>query len=160
MSDAAPPKRARPAVLLVGAVAVVAVLLFGFFLALFDVISGGAWASTNHHLDQLEEVLAATEPVSAVTVSRFRNDVCDSGVNEVGRTLRTGRTRFALQDGYRRKLRALGWKVTTTPLGRGDTGATLEAAKRFDWGRAYFRIEPGHRGREIDVTAGFDCGIE
>jgi hypothetical protein len=160
MSDAAPPKPARPAVLLLGAVAVVAVLLFGFFLALFDVISGGAWASTNQHLDQLEEVIAATEPVSAVTVSHFRNDVCGSGVDEVGRTLRTSTTFAALQDRYRRKLHALHWKVTTTPLGRADTDATLEAAKRYDWGRAYFRVEPGRGGREIEVAAGFDCGIE
>jgi hypothetical protein len=57
-------------------------------------------------------------------------------------------------------LHALHWKVTTTPLGRADTDATLEAAKRYDWGRAYFRVEPGRGGREIEVAAGFDCGIE
>jgi hypothetical protein len=160
MSDAAPPKPARPAVLLLGAVAVVAVLLFGFFLALFDVISGGAWASTNQHLDQLEEVLAATEPVSAVTVSHFRNDVCGSGVNEVGRTIRISTTLAALDDHYRRKLHALGWKVTTNRLSRRDPQGSLEAARRYDWGRAHFRVEPGRGGREIDVAAGFNCGIK
>jgi hypothetical protein len=160
VDDAAPPKRVRPGVLLLGALAVAVVVLFGVFLALFDVIGGGASAATGEHLDQLEGVIAATTPASAARVSQFRNDACDSMVNEVGATLRTGRTLFGLQAGYRRRLEALGWKVTTTPLRRRDTSAPLEAAKRFDWGRAYFRVEPGPHRREIDVTAGFNCGTE
>ncbi len=149
--EEAPPRISFVPLALLGVLFVVIVLVGAALL----VDQFGPSAEVDDRLDMLAGVIERSRPASASAVETFRNDECDSGVNEVGTTFRGKGT--IDRSRYLEVLPRLGWKISPSEEGPGADPSEVLATRRLAWGTAYFLVTSGLGRNEIDVSAGYSC---